>query len=135
MLMQKLRIDDPLDAFAVHGACGFWGVLAAGLFGNPNSTGGNGLFYGGNQVGVQLFAALVIIVWVAGISAPVFWALKQLGMLRVRLDVEEIGMDNHEHSPSKCYAMEHSPSKTNATHSPAKNSVTSQSTAATEVDV
>ena len=31
-MMKKLRIDDPLDAFAVHGACGVWGVLASGLF-------------------------------------------------------------------------------------------------------
>ena len=31
-MMRKLQIDDPLDAFAVHGACGVWGVLAAGLF-------------------------------------------------------------------------------------------------------
>merc|ERR1719282_220333 len=32
MLLQKLKIDDPVDAVPVHGACGIWGVLAAVLF-------------------------------------------------------------------------------------------------------
>merc|ERR1719335_1055710 len=31
-LLQKLKIDDPLDAFAVHGAAGIWGTIAAALF-------------------------------------------------------------------------------------------------------
>merc|ERR1719150_3287930 len=31
-LLEKLKIDDPLDAFPVHGVCGAWGVIAAGLF-------------------------------------------------------------------------------------------------------
>jgi len=30
-LMKYLKIDDPLDAFSVHGMCGFWGVIASGL--------------------------------------------------------------------------------------------------------
>ena len=31
-LMQKLRIDDPLEAAQVHGFCGLWGVLAVAFF-------------------------------------------------------------------------------------------------------
>merc|ERR1719161_2727673 len=31
-LIKKLKIDDPVDAFSVHGACGIWGCLAAALF-------------------------------------------------------------------------------------------------------
>lgn len=30
-IMKYLKIDDPLDAFSVHGMCGFWGVIASGL--------------------------------------------------------------------------------------------------------
>merc|ERR1712170_244349 len=32
IVLKKLRIDDPIDAFAVHGAAGAWGVMAAALF-------------------------------------------------------------------------------------------------------
>merc|ERR1719310_1882094 len=47
-LMRKLKIDDPLDAFAVHGACGFWGCIAVGFFAVGDYTGKDaGLFYGG----------------------------------------------------------------------------------------
>ena len=35
-LVLWLRVDDVVDAFAVHGANGFWGILALGLFGNPS---------------------------------------------------------------------------------------------------
>lgn len=32
MLLQKLKVDDPVDAAPVHGFCGIWGVLACGFF-------------------------------------------------------------------------------------------------------
>merc|ERR1719396_173186 len=51
MLLKKLKVDDVVDAFPVHGACGIWGVVALGFFGNPASgIGGNGVLYGGNQL-------------------------------------------------------------------------------------
>merc|ERR1719218_139246 len=31
-LLQKLKIDDPVEAFPVHGACGIWGVIAVPIF-------------------------------------------------------------------------------------------------------
>merc|ERR1712012_1366996 len=45
MLLKYKKIDDVVDAVPVHGACGIWGVLALGLFGDPDhGMGGNGFF-------------------------------------------------------------------------------------------
>jgi Amt family ammonium transporter len=48
-LLNKLKIDDPLEAFQVHGACGFWGCIATALFKKEE-----GIFYGGENAGKLL---------------------------------------------------------------------------------
>ena len=114
-LMRKLKIDDPLDAFAVHGACGFWGCIATGLFVVkdysyvPNSSskmytdiGGydGGAFTGetkGAALGAEVVALLIEIVWVGGMSTILFGALKATGMLRVSKEIEEAGLDSSKH--------------------------------------
>jgi Amt family ammonium transporter len=106
--MKRLGIDDVVDAVAVHGACGCWGVIAAALFSSPfyyNMTYGErgthcaGVFYGGS--GAALVVALVcigvIVSWVGSTMAIVFGALKMAGYLRVSAHVEEIGMDDSKH--------------------------------------
>ena len=103
--MLKLGIDDPLDAFAVHGACGFWGVLAVGLFASPdygyNAEGAAGLFYGGDLagvlLGVQLAGLVAQIAWVSVMSLILFFALKAARILRVDAATEEEGMDVSKH--------------------------------------
>ena len=40
MLLQKLKIDDPVDAAPVHGFCGIWGALATALFDWGKARGG-----------------------------------------------------------------------------------------------
>jgi len=81
MLIQRLKIDDVVDAFAVHGACGFWGVMAPGFFGSVDID-GNGILHGGDQLLTQLFAAAVIAAWVAGLSLLVLIPLRLAGVLR-----------------------------------------------------
>mmetsp|Transcript_38041 Transcript_38041/g.125483 ORF Transcript_38041/g.125483 Transcript_38041/m.125483 type:complete len:484 (-) Transcript_38041:210-1661(-) len=114
-LMLKLKIDDPLDAFAVHGACGFWGVLAVGVFGHPEFVGFGwdgengdvagdeyaGFLYGGSTLfGAQLVALIIEIAWVASLSTAMFFALKMSGILRVSEEVEMAGMDVSKHGGS-----------------------------------
>merc|ERR1712187_789795 len=104
-LMRRLKVDDVVDAVAVHGACGLWGLLALGLFGNPDEgIGGNGVFYGGDQLGTQLFAGFLIIIWVGALSALIFLPLRLLGMLTLSEDFQAKGADSQEHSPAKAYS-------------------------------
>lgn len=109
MLLKKLQIDDVVDAVPVHGACGLWGLLACGFFGNPaEGGGGNGVFYGGAdagaQLGVQIVAGIFIILWVALWSVAIFVPLRMLGMLRMNDEIQEKGADIVEHSPQKAYS-------------------------------
>merc|ERR1712070_1288639 len=103
-LLQYLKVDDPVDAFSVHGACGIWGVLAAGIFGNPDEgNGGNGLLYGENQIITQFVAIILIVLWVGCLSASVFFPLKLAGLLRLSDGHQDEGADALEHSPTKAY--------------------------------
>jgi len=105
MALKMAKVDDVVDAFPVHGACGIWGVIALGLFGNPDEgLGGNGAFYGGNQLGVQLFALLMIILWVGVFSVAIFLPLRVMKLLRLSDDFQDKGADLMEHSPQKAYA-------------------------------
>jgi Amt family ammonium transporter len=112
-LMLKLHIDDPLDAASVHGACGFWGVFAVGLFAYPEYTSMGwdtdgletasycGLFYGcGMLFAAQLVALLIEISWVGGLSCGLFWGMRLAGILRVPEEMEMAGMDVSKHGGS-----------------------------------
>jgi Amt family ammonium transporter len=99
-LLRKLKIDDVVDAFPVHGACGCWGVLALGFFGNPDDEmGGNGLFYGGDQLRTQLLGSAVIASWTAALSICIFVPLKLLGWLRLGDEIQDVGADFWTDSP------------------------------------
>jgi Amt family ammonium transporter len=120
-MMRKLKIDDPLDAFAVHGACGAWGVIAVGLFtvkaysyapavGNSLRMDNGvdlgpdaGLFMSGTRGTLfftQIIAVLIEIPWVVGTSTILFVTLKVAGILRVKAEEEVTGLDESKHGGS-----------------------------------
>eukprot|EP00929_Paragymnodinium_shiwhaense_P118196 TRINITY_DN8_c2_g1_i1.p1 TRINITY_DN8_c2_g1~~TRINITY_DN8_c2_g1_i1.p1 ORF type:complete len:474 (-),score=77.47 TRINITY_DN8_c2_g1_i1:389-1810(-) len=104
MGMQKAKIDDVVDATAVHGACGLWGVIACGFFGDPaEGIGGNGVLYGGDQLVTQVVGVLIIIVWVGVLSTLIFACLRKAGMLRLSDRFQDEGADALEHTPCKAY--------------------------------
>ena len=90
-LLEYLRIDDPIGAVAVHGACGIWGTLSLGLFasgqfgatgptGADNSAPVTGLFYGGgiSVLKAQFIGSFVMTVSTLVIAFILMWVIKQL---------------------------------------------------------
>ncbi|CAE8674571.1 unnamed protein product [Polarella glacialis] len=121
MLLVGLKIDDPVDASAVHGACGAWGMMAAVLFDwgtGFQSFHGAGGFDCAKQVEddskcaraegallAQFITILFIILWSGALSLATFGLMKYIGLLRVDVDTEEMGMDAKMHSPTRAYIM------------------------------
>ena len=100
LLKARLKIDDALDVFGVHGVGGALGAIATGLFATTavNPHGVNGLLYGNpSQFEVQLFAVVV-----TGLYAlTMTWIILKLIDLTVGLRVEEgeerMGLDSTQH--------------------------------------
>ncbi|HWQ73224.1 MAG TPA: ammonium transporter [Desulfitobacteriaceae bacterium] len=96
VLKSKLKYDDALDCFGVHGIGGTWGALATGLFATTtvNSAGFDGLFYGNPaQLGIQALAVATTIVFVV---IGTFIILKVVGLvtqLRASDEEETTGLD------------------------------------------
>ncbi|HPN94926.1 MAG: Ammonia channel precursor [bacterium ADurb.Bin236] len=94
-----LKIDDPVGAISVHGVCGAWGTLAAGLFAQSKYGGVDGLFFGGgfSQLGVQALGVVSVFAW-SFISASVLFAVIKIVVgLRVSPEEELRGLDIEEH--------------------------------------
>nr|AOG19173.1 AMT-like ammonia transporter [Eurythoe complanata] len=100
-LVVRLKVDDPLDAVAVHGGGGLWGVIAAPLFNTQGglvfSTTGEQLTASGKALGWNLVGALAIIAWSAVICVIMFGILKCCKVLRVNRETEIEGLDKTEH--------------------------------------
>ena len=97
-LLVKMKIDDPLDAFAVHGVCGAWGVLSVAIFSTDKT-----IEYAGFSTvaevsfGERLLTQLIFICAVAGFTIVmaliVFTTLKLLKVLRISREAEIKGID------------------------------------------
>lgn len=95
MLLLKLKIDDPLEAFPIHGATGFWGCIAGGIF---NKYGSDGLITGSGKLLLANFVGcLIITAWVLALIVPFFMAMKIAGILRVPPEIEAAGNDVSKH--------------------------------------
>lgn len=102
LVRNKLKIDDSLDVFAVHGVGGILGTLLAGFFA-VEALGGAGLAEGmtmGSQFGVQLTGVVVTIIWSAIASIAILLLVKKMVGLRVDAEAEQTGLDISSHGES-----------------------------------
>lgn len=103
----KLHIDDPVGAIAVHMGNGIWGAIAVGLFATGDGQNGiTGLFYGGGfkQLGLQLLGVLSIIIYTVICMTIVFQVIKHTIGLRTSAEEEILGLDITEHGLASAYA-------------------------------
>lgn len=95
LLLEKLKIDDPVSAVPVHLMNGVWGTLAIGIFG----TEGIGSLMTGDtgQIVAQLIGVLAVAVWCIVTGLILFYAIKAINGLRVSAEEEIKGLDVLEH--------------------------------------
>ncbi len=99
IVKQRLRIDDTLDVFAVHGIGGMLGTLLVAFFA-ATQLGGVGYAEGMDlprQVGAQLLGIVAVALWSALATAVLVKVLGLIAPLRVTPDDEEEGLDLTTH--------------------------------------
>src|SRR5213075_97762 len=91
--VERIGIDDPIGAVAVHGMSGVWGTLACGLFAVPMlaknlATGTGGLVYTGSfhQLGVQALGLVSVGAWVFPVSFGLLYGMHKIWGIRVEED-------------------------------------------------
>jgi Amt family ammonium transporter len=84
MLLERLKIDDPVGAWPVHGLCGVWAGIAAAIFGGYSLT-------------TQIIGSVAISAWAFVLCFALFAVLRAMGQLRVSPEEEEVGLDLTEH--------------------------------------
>ena len=99
LVKQRLKIDDSLDVFAVHGVGGITGSILLAFFLHP-ALGGTGYAAGmgmTSQLGAQLAGVGVVALWSAVATAIVALAVSMLIPMRVSEDEERDGLDLASH--------------------------------------
>lgn len=90
--IEKMQLDDVVDAVTVHGVCGAWGTLAAGIFFEQ-------ALFNLDIILVQALGVGAALIWGFGASFIMFKFLdKLLGGLRVSQQHEQRGLDYTEHA-------------------------------------
>lgn len=101
LLKAKLKYDDSLDAFGLHGIGGFAGAVLTGVFA-ATAVGGQAGAVEGNWliVWTQTWGALAAAAWCAIATFIILWVLERFMTLRVDAEDEVTGLDIALHGES-----------------------------------
>jgi Amt family ammonium transporter len=88
-----LKVDDPVGAVSVHGVCGAFGTIMAGLLNKPGTPG----YMAGGSLATQLLGVFAVFVWAFGSGFVLFTVIKYTIGLRVTRQEELRGLDIGEH--------------------------------------
>eukprot|EP01132_Coremiostelium_polycephalum_P006613 gene6613-8184_t len=107
-LLNWIRLDDPVDATAIHLFGGCWSVISVAFFAthgrvrNPEITLPGGVFYGGGVglLWIQMVGMVLCILWAGTISGIFFLIMQYFRRFRVDVDTELAGLDNSNHGGS-----------------------------------
>jgi Amt family ammonium transporter len=100
MFKNRMKWDDALDVWGVHGVGGMIGVIMLGLFASKewNPAGADGLFAGDAAFfGKECFAVGVSSVWAFVVSYGMLWAIDRVTPVKVKHEEEEVGLDEALH--------------------------------------
>ena len=88
LTQNRWKIDDVLGVWPLHGLCGLWGGLAAGIFGSQTFGG-----LGGVSLGAQLIGSLLGVAWALCAGFAVYGLIKLVTGLRLSAEQEFEGAD------------------------------------------
>ncbi len=94
-LQNRMKIDDVLGVVPLHGVCGAWGGIAAGIFGLEALGGAGGVTFMGQLIGTLAGVAIAV----AG-GFAVYGAIKAMFGLRLSEEDEQRGADLAVHHVS-----------------------------------
>jgi Amt family ammonium transporter len=94
LLRERIKVDDALDVFAVHGVGGTFGAIATGIFATTAINFGSGLIDGNpSQVVTQMVAVGASIAYAVVATFVIVKVTDLVLGIRVKRDVEEVGLD------------------------------------------
>jgi len=94
----RKKMDESLDAWAVHGVGGLWGTISVGIFAVASVNGASGLIEGNVDLFLtQVFGALVVMVFVFTVTFALAWFVNRTIGLRVSETEEYVGLDLSQH--------------------------------------